>query len=119
MRGFVRGWAPLGVYALLMAVLSLLPVSGGISGRWDKLYHAAAYFAMAWFCMSALYLTGRASGLAAGLYAFTFSFAFGGAMEFLQGLTGTRTAEFFDALANGAGAAAGSLSYLYVKSVRR
>ncbi len=69
------------------------------STGWDKANHALAFAGLAVLGLAA-YLA-RAARVLAGLL------AFGALIEVLQSLTGYRTAEWFDLLADGAGLAAG------------
>jgi VanZ family protein len=97
--------AGLAAYLGVVALASLLPPPQLPldPGRYDKLWHAAGY-AVAGAAFVPLLWRLRAF-LAAGLALL----AYGGLIEWLQGLGGVRTADPWDALANGLGAAAGLL----------
>jgi uncharacterized ion transporter superfamily protein YfcC len=82
-------------------VLSLIPLDVDLGEGRDKLAHSFAYFSMAfWFAML---FEGWARQAAIAI-AFA---AMGVAIEFLQGMTGYRTFDVFDMIANGIGAALG------------
>ncbi len=84
---------------MLTALLSLMPVSGDIGN--DKVGHILMYsFLSSWF--SLLVMQNRSLW-----WVFFGLTAFGLLMEFLQGLTDYRSAEFADAIANSIGAAIG------------
>jgi len=84
-----------------IVVLSLIPVEVDLGENRDKLAHAAAYGGLSfWFGMI---FGGR--GLQLGI-AVAFA-VMGAALEFLQGLTGYRSFEIADMVANAVGAALG------------
>lgn len=116
-----RGWGPVLPYALLILIFSLLPSSEAeehILGI-DKVYHALAYAVMAWLLMRAISASKPDWKISAALAAFA-AFSFGAFVEFLQAVaTETRTGDIYDALANGIGAAAGSIMYLLARSFRK
>ena len=95
-----RRWLGLGILMLLgVLVLSLVPLSNvdvttlGIS---DKVLHLLTYMiVMLWFC--GVIRTERRGWLFAGLLIYS------GVLEVLQSVTGYRSMEFGDLLANGAG----------------
>lgn len=117
-----RGWGPVLPYAFLITVLSLLPSAEAedhIIGM-DKAYHALAYGGLAWLLMRALSISMPGWKAPAVLAAFLAASIFGAFMEFLQSaLTSTRTGDVYDALANGIGAALGSIAYLAAKPFRK
>ncbi len=84
---------------ILVAILSLMPVSD--MGGNDKLGHILMYaFVSGWFSL----LVTRDRSL---WWVLSGLIAYGLLMEFLQGLTDYRSAEFADAIANSIGAAIG------------
>ena len=97
-----RVWFGLGLFwALFILVGCLVPSqpSAGVVG-FDKLLHCAAFAGLAlWF--GAVYERSRALVIALGLI------AFGGLIELLQMLTGYRSAEWIDWLADTTGVALG------------
>jgi len=115
-KAMLRAWAPVVLYASLVLILSLMPAQGGPAGYEDKFYHGTAYLVMACVFLRALYMTRPVGAFAAAVAAVLFASSFGAMVELLQSLTATRTAEVLDALANGAGAAVGSLIYLSIRS---
>jgi VanZ family protein len=100
-------WYACGAAMLLaVAVVSLIPVPANAIGVNDKLSHLLTYTLLSgWFCLLA---RGRAAlaGSVAGLI------AYGMMIEWLQGMTGYRYAEWGDVVANGAGCLLGALGYL-------
>lgn len=97
-----RIWLLLG-WGMIFAVfvLSLIPLDVDLSEGRDKVAHFVAYGSMAfWFGML---FPGRARQFA-WMLAFA---AMGIAIEYLQRMTGYRTFEFADMVANGTGAALG------------
>jgi VanZ family protein len=95
----------LAVLATIVALLALMPAPPPQADLgWDKLNHAAAFAAMGW-CAVFGWRDARAV-LPAVLLALL---AFGGAIELLQLLVPTRSAEWADWLADGVGIAAGTL----------
>ncbi|MBW7957528.1 MAG: VanZ family protein [Deltaproteobacteria bacterium] len=117
-----RGWGPVLPYALLIMVLSLLPSSEAeehIIGV-DKVYHALAYAGLAWLLMRALSASMPGWKASAVLAAFLAASVFGAFIEFLQSaLTDTRTADIYDAVANGMGAAFGSIAYRVARPIKK
>jgi len=100
----IRLWYALGVVLLLaVALVSLLPVPN--TGVSDKLSHLITYGLLAgWFCLlarSPAQLAGSVVGL----------IAYGMVIEWLQGHTGYRYAEWGDVIANAAGCLLGALVY--------
>jgi len=97
-------WYGIGALLLLLvAVLSLLPVSG--TGVNDKLAHLVTYFILgSWFAL-----------LADNRYLLAWTFAglvaYGGMIELLQGMTSYRDGEWGDLVANSSGVALGVLLY--------
>ena len=89
---------------LAVAVVSLVPIDGG--GVNDKLGHLLTYAVLAgWFAGIARSLPVLFASLAALV-------GYGILIEFLQGLTGYRYAEFADVVANTMGCVIGGLVYL-------
>jgi VanZ family protein len=103
-----------GLAATVVAVLSLLPAHDlpkvAVS---DKIEHAGAYFVLA--ILGGLGLRKR-RGL---LLLFILLCAMGGVIELLQAFSPGRSPDIFDALANGTGAAAGTLVALLFGFRRR
>ncbi len=95
-------WYSCGILLLLLvAIVSLIPVSGG-SGN-DKLAHLIIYLLLSsWFSL----IVSRATMLWRVLFGLI---AYGLLMEFLQGLTDYRSLEFADAVANSIGVIIGLL----------
>ena len=98
-------WIGLGVVLLiLIAILSLIPVPDGPAGN-DKLAHVIMYaIPSSWFSLIVM----RRTSL---VWIFVALMSYGLLMEFLQGLTDYRSAEFGDAMANGLGAIIGLMSH--------
>ena len=91
------GWG----MVLSVVVLSLVPLNVDLDEGRDKIAHSLAYAGMSfWFGML---FAGRArqTGIAVAFA------AMGVVIEFLQGMTGYRTFDPFDMIANGVGAALG------------
>ncbi len=105
-----RLWYSVGTLLLLtVAVVSLMPVPD--VGVGDKLSHLVAYFILAgWFSLLA------ASRAALG-WIIVGLIAYGILIEFLQGMTGYRYAEWRDVFANAIGTVSGVL--LYFSPLRR
>lgn len=103
-------WYAVGALLLLLvAVLSLLPVSGGEVN--DKLAHGVTYFILGgWFAL----LAGNRYALA---WTFAALVAYGGLIELLQAMTPYRQAEGADLLADAAGVGLGI--GLYFTRLRR
>ena len=98
-------WYACGVVMLLaVAMVSLLPAPAiGVS---DKLSHLLTYVLLSgWFCLLARRRTALVFSIAALI-------AYGIMIEWLQGLTGYRYAEWGDVIANSAGCLLGTLGYL-------
>ena len=102
----IRLWYAVGgVMLLTVAVVSLLPAPPAI-GMSDKLSHLLAYAVLSgWFCLLARQRMVLAGSIAALI-------AYGMMIEWLQGRTGYRYAEWGDVIANGAGCLLGTLGYL-------
>jgi VanZ family protein len=101
-----RLWlAGLIAYLGLIALASLLPPPQlpMDPGRYDKLWHGLGYAIAGIGCVPLLWRW-RAYALAALML-----IAYGALIEVLQGLGGARTADVWDALANGIGAVCGLL----------
>lgn len=101
----IRLWYACGAAMLLaVAVVSLLPAPAiGVS---DKLSHLLTYAVLSgWFCLLARHRAALACSIGALL-------AYGMLIEWLQGLTGYRYAEWGDVAANGAGCLLGTLGYV-------
>ena len=95
-------WYSCGIALLvLVAVISLVPVSGG--GANDKLAHVLIYLVLSsWFSL----IVARRALL---WRVFSGLIIYGMLMEFLQGLTDYRSPEIADAVANSVGVAIGLL----------
>jgi VanZ family protein len=102
----IRLWYACGAAMLLaVAFVSLMPAPPAI-GVGDKLSHLLAYALLSgWFCLLARHRVALACSIAALI-------AYGMMIEWLQGLTGYRYAEWGDVIANGAGCLLGALGYL-------
>src|SRR5210317_1200001 len=103
----LRLWYACGA-VLLFAVLivSLLPVPASAVAVGDKVSHLLTYSVLCgWFSLLA-----RSSRALAGIVIALI--AYGMMIEFLQGLTGYRYAEWGDVLANVTGCLLGTLAYL-------
>lgn len=100
-------WYACGAAMLLaVALVSLLPAPAIASGVNDKLSHLLTYTLLSgWFCL----LARRRAALAASIAGLI---AYGMMIEWLQGMTGYRYAEWGDVIANGAGCLLGALGYL-------
>lgn len=101
-------WAVSGGYAIVIAVLAVLPPAPGVSvGRLDKLAHLCEYALFAWGLRHAA----RASSFSRSselLLALGFSIIYGALLEGAQGLLGYRSAEWGDVAANTLGAVLGA-----------
>jgi VanZ family protein len=87
-----------------VAFVSLMPAPD--LGVGDKLSHLLTYTLLSgWFCLLARHRVALACSIG-GLI------AYGMMIEWLQGLTGYRYAEWGDVIANGAGCLLGALGYL-------
>lgn len=100
MQKLRKAWLVLGwLWVAVLAYVSLMP-DPPQPVRFlnaDKLEHALAYcLLMLWFCQVYVRRTQR-------LFAATLLVAMGIAMEFLQGMTGYRSFEYADMLANSTG----------------
>jgi VanZ family protein len=115
MRKIFLFWAPLAVYASLVVYMSLAPspIEGPEVHGIDKFYHFMMYAVMG-------LLLARAVAAGAGpdakahrviLITALAGFLFGVLMEIGQMFVPERAPEALDALANGAGALAGSIVY--------
>ncbi len=95
-----KPWLALGwLWVAVLAYLSLMPNPPEPMRFWnaDKLEHALAYcLLMLWFCQLYVRRTQR-------LFTAAWLVAMGVAMEFLQGMTGYRSFEYADMLANSTG----------------
>lgn len=100
MQKLRRAWLALGwLWVAALAFLSLMPDPPDPVRflNADKLEHALAYcLLMLWFCQVYVRRTQR-------LFAAALLVAMGIAMEFLQGMTGYRSFEYADMLANSTG----------------
>lgn len=94
-----RRWAFWLCMAAVLALCLMPPAQHLPSTGWDKANHALAFAVLAVLGLAAY--CGRTARVLLGLL------AFGGAIEVLQSLTGYRTAEWLDLLADAAGIAAG------------
>lgn len=104
------------VVALAVVVGSLLPGGGGSPPvpLWDELLHVVGYAAVAGTLAVALDGPERRHAVVA----FAVAVALGGALELLQGLTATRTADPTDAVSNAVGAALGVGLIAAVRRIR-
>lgn len=93
----------------VVLVMSLRPMPEGLPEIFsiDKVYHFTTYMVMAILLSMALHVEGRGAIRGRLLMAFIMAVAYGAVIEVLQSFTGTRSADIFDAIANGIGAAAG------------
>lgn len=96
-------------------VTSLSPMPQGLPEIFniDKVYHLITYMVMAILLSLALYGQGRAMTRSDLWIAAIMAFAYGAMIEVLQSYTGTRSADIFDAIINGVGAAAGVFIFAY------
>lgn len=115
MRKFFLFWAPLAVYALMVAYVSLTPdpPRGPDLRDIDKFYHFLLYAVMGLLFSRAVTEGGSAGKGARKVVAMTAAagFLFGVLMEIGQIFVPERSPEALDALANGAGALFGSIVY--------
>ena len=89
-----------------VAGLSLMPVDGIDIGASDKTLHLLTYCLLAgWFCLLARNRVALARSVVALI-------AYGVLIEWLQGMTGYRYAEWGDVVANASGCLLGTLGYL-------
>ena len=113
----VRWWTLTASYALVIAVLSVIPIPqpvGNAVGRLDKLMHLCEYLLLAWCVVQAA----RASGFPRTktlMVACLLPTSFGLLLEGVQGLLPYRSAEGLDALANAIGAGLGTWIGLITK----
>lgn len=115
---------PLVVYMAIIFVLSVRPSPASLPDLWsiDKLYHLSAYFIMGILMARALYCGGRRrtmSFMALVILSTASVSAFGAFIEYCQSCTGYRSAEVFDAVANGIGGLLGALLYVKFRGQRR
>lgn len=99
-------WFTFGILLLLIvAILSLTPVPMDGPENFDKIVHVLLYvFLSGWFSL----LVAKPGNL---WWSFTLLAVYGFIMEVLQGMTGYRSFEVADAIANSIGAALGVLVY--------
>jgi VanZ family protein len=110
----LASWLIVVGYAIVVAVLSLLPSGSGPAKGWDadirpsfqKFGHMAAYALFAVVVVLALPAARRFSGRNA-LVVFVILTAFGAAMEIGQSMSPGRTPSVFDAAINATGVAVG------------
>ena len=106
----VRWWTLTASYALVIAVVSVIPIPrpiGNAVGRFDKLMHLCEYLLLAWCVVQAA----RASGFPHAktlVVAWLFPASFGLFLEGVQSLLPYRSAEGLDVLANAIGAGLGA-----------
>lgn len=105
----------LAAYMAAVLVTSLSPMPQGLPEIFsiDKVYHFITYMVMAILLSLALYGEGRARTRANLWVVAIMAFAYGAMIEVFQSFTGTRSADIFDAMINGAGAAVGVFIFGY------
>lgn len=91
------------VYAVFIACISLMPLSGGAIGQWDKAVHLAMYGVFAVLGYWAVRQPRAFFYLCIALV------AYGGLMEILQSLTPGRMMSAYDFVANTLGVMLGAL----------
>lgn len=97
-----------GGYAVVIAVLAVLPPSPGVAvGQLDKLAHLCEYALFAW-CLRRAARASAFSRSSELLLALGFSITYGALLEGVQGLLGYRSAEWGDIMANAIGALLGT-----------
>lgn len=106
--------------AALILVLSLVPVPPKIIGdvlSWDKVQHALAYAVLT--CLGGWSLAPRRGALTGWRKAMLLAICYGALIEGAQALSGYRTAQFWDAVANGLGAGTAFLAWRLLVYPRR
>jgi len=104
----VGWWAVSAGYAVVIAVLAVLPPTPGVSvGYLDKLAHLCEYALFAW-CLRRAARASAFSRSSELLLALGFSIAYGALLEGIQGVLGYRSAEWGDVIANTVGAVIGT-----------
>ena len=100
-------WLVVAAYAALVFVLSVAPISPGVSiPHLDKVAHLCEYLVFAYLLVQAIRATwhGERAYL---LWAWIYATSYGLLMELIQIMVPWRSAELGDALANAVGAALG------------
>lgn len=95
-------WAATAAYALLLLVMSVIPIRAEAPRHADKLVHFCEYLLLAWLLLRS-FRAERPSRLRAWLWAT----AYGALIELIQAFLPWRSAELADALANAIGAGLG------------
>lgn len=93
----------LAAYAVVVALLSLLPATGVGPGQWDKLAHLVCYAVFAWLAFRVVQKPPLF------LYLCIAIVCFGGLLEVAQSYTPGRMMSAFDLLANSLGVVLGAL----------
>ena len=101
-------WWAVAAYAILVFILSVVPVDLGPAAprHLDKVAHLCEYLVFAWILLQAI----RATHLHEHddlLWAWSYATSYGVLMEIIQMMVPWRSAELADALANAVGAALG------------
>ncbi len=99
-------------WMLIIGILSLVNINSKESFDYishkDKIIHFSMYF---WMVYLFLWETGNYPQVLKQFIAVGFGTLYGGLMEVLQSLTGYRSADWWDILANGLGAVTGMLAF--------
>ena len=108
-------WLITAAYALVISYLSITPQSGLPSFSYmDKLLHFVAYAGLGFLCVWALSFSITASWRSIIFVAVCIATLYGILNEIVQMYIPTRSTEFLDALANGAGAVVGAFFAMYI-----
>lgn len=106
-RALDRWWLITAVYACLIFIVSVIPISPSLSpGRLDKVAHLCEYSLFAWLLVQAI----QVGGLRRPEYfilAWIYATSYGILIEIVQAVIPWRSAELGDAVANAIGAAVG------------
>ena len=106
-RSTLFWWGAVGVYGALILAVSVVPVPVDLSvGQLDKVAHVCEYLLFAWLLVQAVRL-GQLQEREYLLFAWLYATSYGALIEIIQGLLPWRSADWFDAVANAAGAAVG------------
>ena len=100
-------WAAVLACAAGTLYLSVIPIHDGPDVPYlDKAFHLCNYLLFAWLLVQAIH-AGRLQQREYLLLAWVYAFSYGLLIEVIQGMLPWRSADWADALANAAGAAAG------------
>lgn len=108
-------WIITAAYALVISYLSITPQTGLPSFSYmDKLLHFVAYSGLGFLCAWALSFSITTSWRSIIFVAACIATLYGILNEIVQMYIPTRSTEFYDAVANGAGAIVGAFFAMYI-----